>query len=186
MCNRRVRWRVRIDEGGVSDEEFLQEVLAHIDMLYNLARQRTSDMQAAEDLVQETYARALRGWRRARPDKTAPWLATICLNVARSQHRRRTARPVEVLDPDPGVEMASREDTAEQALGELDRAAVQRALAQLSSVQREAITLMDMCGFTSAQVAEMTGTPRNTVLTRVHRGHKRLAALLEEMTRRDP
>jgi RNA polymerase sigma-70 factor (ECF subfamily) len=173
-------------KGSVSDEEFLEEALAHLDMVFNLARRRTSGIQEAEDLVQETYLRALRGWRRARPERTAPWLATICLNVARSHHRRRAARPPEVLDPAPGLETPSPEDTAEQALDTLDRVAVHRALLGLSVEQREAITLMDLCGFTSGQVAEMLGVPRNTVLTRVHRGHKRLVVLLKEITRRDP
>ena len=170
----------------MSDEEFLEEALAHLDMVFNLARRWTPGIQEAEDLVQETYLRALRSWRRERPERTAPWLATICLNVARSQHRRRAARPPEVLDPEPGLGTPSPDDTAEQALGALDRAAVHRALMHLSVEQREAITLMDLCGFTSGQVAEILGVPRNTVLTRVHRGHKRLAVLLEEMTRRDP
>ena len=40
---------------------------------------------------------------------------------------------------------------------------------------------MDLCGFTAAQVAELTGSPRGTILARVHRGHKRLAELLEEV-----
>jgi RNA polymerase sigma-70 factor (ECF subfamily) len=56
---------------------------------------------------------------------------------------------------------------------------VHRALWQLPAPQREAITLMDLCGFTAAEVATMTGTPRGTILARVHRGHKRLAALLQ-------
>jgi RNA polymerase sigma-70 factor, ECF subfamily len=56
---------------------------------------------------------------------------------------------------------------------------VHRALWQLPSPQREAITLMDLCGFTAAEVAAMTGAPRGTILARVHRGRKRLAALLQ-------
>jgi RNA polymerase sigma-70 factor (ECF subfamily) len=59
--------------------------------------------------------------------------------------------------------------------------AVHEALWQLPAAQREAITLMDLCGLTAAQVATMTGAPRGTVLARVHRGHKRLAELLEEV-----
>lgn len=169
----------------MSDEEFVQEAMAHIDMLHNLARRLTHGREAAEDLVQETYVRALQGWRRAHPERMAPWLATICLNAARSQYRRRVARPAEVLEAEPGVRQPSADDTASQALHTLDRDAINAALEQLPSQQREAITLMDLCGFTAAQASEILGAPRNTVLTRVHRGHKRLASLLEEVIRRD-
>jgi RNA polymerase sigma-70 factor (ECF subfamily) len=50
----------------------------------------------------------------------------------------------------------------------------------LPEEQRIAITLMDLDGFTAAQVANMTGSPRGTVLARVHRGRKKLARLLEK------
>jgi RNA polymerase sigma-70 factor (ECF subfamily) len=169
----------------VSEDEFLQESLAHLDMLYNLARRMTSTREEAEDLVQETYLRALQGWRRKRPDRMSPWLVTICLNNARSRHRRRSARPPEVLAPEPGEDFPSPDDTAAEAIGALDVAAVHGAMAQLPCEQREAIALMDLCGFTAAEAADVLRIPRNTVLSRVHRGHKRLAALLEEVTRLD-
>jgi RNA polymerase sigma-70 factor (ECF subfamily) len=170
----------------VADEEFLEESLLHVDMLYSLARRMTSSHQDAEDLVQETYLRALEGWRRRRPQRMAPWLATICLNTARSQHRRRKARPGEVLRADPEEAFPAAIDTAAEAIGALDAEAVHQALSQLPPRQREAIALMDLCGFTATQVGAMLLVPRNTVLSRVHRGHKRLAELLEEARRYDP
>jgi RNA polymerase sigma-70 factor (ECF subfamily) len=50
----------------------------------------------------------------------------------------------------------------------------------LPQAQRVAITLMDLCGFTAAQVARITGAPRGTVLARVHRGRKALARSLSD------
>jgi RNA polymerase sigma-70 factor (ECF subfamily) len=170
----------------VGDEEFLQSVLEHLDMLYNLARRLTSNRPEAEDLVQETCVRALRGWRRRPPDQVRPWLATICLNTARSAYRFRGARPTEVLDPDTGLDVAAASDTEAAALSNLMGAAVHEAMWQLPFAQREAVTLMDLCGFTAAEVATMTGSPRGTILARVHRGHKRLAELLEEVAPGDP
>jgi RNA polymerase sigma-70 factor (ECF subfamily) len=163
----------------VADEDFSQTALDHLDMLYNLARRLVPSRHEAEDLVQETYVRALRGWRRQPPRDVGPWLATICLNVARSQRRWRAVRAAEVLDPDPGAEVASSLDTAEDAMARMVGDAVHRALWKLPAAQREAIALMDLCGFTAAQVGELTGAPRGTVLARAHRGHKRLAELLE-------
>jgi RNA polymerase sigma-70 factor, ECF subfamily len=165
----------------VGDEAFLQATLDHLDMLYNLARRLAASRQEAEDLVQETYVRALRGWRRHPPEQVRPWLATICLNTARSAYRQRGARPTEILDPQPGVDVASTHDTAATAISHVIGDAVHQAMWQLPEAQREAITLMDLCGFTASQVSELTGVPRGTVLARVHRGHKRLARLLEEV-----
>lgn len=169
----------------MGDDEFIQEALPHLDMLYNLARRLTYSRDEAEDLVQETYMRALRGWRRSRPDHISPWLATICMNAARSERRRRAVRPTEVLRPEPGEGMTSPADTADEALAELDADAVRASLAQLPLQQREAIALMDLGGFTASQAAQILGVPRNTVLSRVHRGHKRLALLLDEVIHRD-
>jgi RNA polymerase sigma-70 factor (ECF subfamily) len=170
----------------VSDDEFLQEALVHLDMLYNLARRLSLSREEAEDLVQETCAKAFDAWRRKRPERMSPWLVTICLNEARSRHRRRSARPAEVLDPEPGIGIPSTADTAAQAIDSMDADAVHEALNRLAPEQREAVTLMDLCGFTAAQVGEILRVSRNTVLSRVHRGHKRLAVLLEEVTRLDP
>ncbi|MEW2382612.1 sigma-70 family RNA polymerase sigma factor [Micromonospora sp. NPDC047707] len=168
--------------GGLmsDDDEFLHAVSEHLDLVYNLARRLTRSRPAAEDLVQETYLRALRGWRRRPPEDVRAWLATICLNTARTGYRREAARPAEVLDPDAGVTLVSAHDTAAEAISAAVRDQVHQAMWQLPAAQREAITLMDLCGFTAAQVATMTGTPRGTILARVHRGHKRLAALLQQ------
>lgn len=164
----------------MSDDEFLKAVLAHLDMLYGIARGFGWSRQDAEDLVQETCARALPAWRRRPPDRVRPWLAAVCLNTARQAHRRRLVRPPETLDGEPGIGLASPLDTAEQALARVARDAVCRALWQLTAGQREAIALMDLCGFSAAQAAELMGVARGTVLARVHRGRKRLAVLLED------
>ena len=63
-------------------------------------------------------------------------------------------------------------------VGALTAALVHRALATLSEEQRVAVTLVDLCGFTSAEAAGILGCPRGTVLSRVHRGRKALARLL--------
>jgi RNA polymerase sigma-70 factor (ECF subfamily) len=161
------------------DDEFLEETLAHLDLVYNLARRFTDTPDDAEDLVQETFAKALDGWRRGRPQRVAPWLATICLNAARSRHRRRRSRPVEVFGTQAEAPATDETDRA------TDQLEIRRALDQLPAHEREAVVLMDLCGFTAAEVGRMLGAPRNTVLSRVHRGHKRLAQLLRE-TRREP
>jgi RNA polymerase sigma-70 factor, ECF subfamily len=166
--------------GLMSDEEFLQTVGEHLDLVYNLARRLSRSRPDAEDLVQETFLRALRSWRRRPPNDVRAWLCTICLNAARGEWRHTRIRSAEVLDPHAGTLGASLHDTAAEAIDGLLREKVHQALWRLPAAQREAITLMDLCGFTAAEVAAMTGTPRGTILARVHRGHKRLASLLQQ------
>ena len=68
----------------------------------------------------------------------------------------------------------------EEALANIDRASVSRALARVPEEQRLAIVLMDLAGHSASEAAEMLGCPRNTVLSRVFRGRQRLASLLVE------
>lgn len=163
--------------GGDMDDvgQVLQE---HLEMVHALARRLTRSRPEAEDLVQETCLRALRAWHRGAPDDPRAWLATICLNTARSAWRR-PVHTREVLDSDAGGDAVSPHDTAAAAIARTVRDEVHRALWQLPEAQREAITLMDLCGFTASQVGQMLDVPRGTVLARVHRGHKRLVNLLE-------
>lgn len=171
--------RDRDEQGG--DREFLEAFHENLDRLHSLARGLTRCAQDAEDLLQETCLLALRGWRRRRPDSPGAWLATVCLNASRSAHRRRAARPCEVAADTWLLERPDEQaDTADQALAGVDAQRVRDALDQLAAPQREAITLMDLGGYTAAQVAEITGAPRGTVLARVHRGRKALAALLDD------
>jgi len=165
-------------------DEFLVATLGSADLVYNLARRLVRDEEAARDLVQETYLRAFESWRRhRRSDRPGPWLATICMNAARSQLRRAGARPQELLDAQAGAEVSSPADVAADALAAIDKAAVHRGLWELPESQRIAITLMDLCGLSASEVARVTGSPRSTILSRVHRGRKALAARLGKEVR---
>lgn len=170
---------MRSTAGHLDDQEFATAALSHHGMLYALARRFVHSPLEAEDIVQETYLRALQSWRRRRPDQIRPWLATICVNVARSHYRQRQARPAEALHPNPGMSICSPLDTAEEAIARLTGRRVHVALKRLPSAQRTAVVLMDMCGFTAAAAAQLLGVPRGTILARVHRGRKRLAELLD-------
>ncbi len=105
-------------------------------------------------------------------------MATICLNLTRSWLRKASTHREWVTDEIAGGTSGA---TAEsEALQRLGSDAVHAALRELSEEQRAAITLMDLNGFTAKETARITGAPRNTVLSRVHRGRKRLASLLEK------
>jgi RNA polymerase sigma-70 factor (ECF subfamily) len=164
---------------GADQEQFLQATLRHADVLHALARRLAPQPADAADIVQETYLRAYTAWSRYQPEDTGAWLATICLNVGRDQLRRHARRHAAMTDA-PLPELASDADTEQQALEHESTDRVHALLMRLPAAQRIAITLMDVCGFTAAQVATITGAPRGTVLARVHRGRKRLALNLIE------
>jgi RNA polymerase sigma-70 factor (ECF subfamily) len=169
-----------------NDDEFLQATLPALDLVHNLARRFTMARADAEDLVQDTYLRAWQAWTAGnRPRRAEPWLATICLNLGRDRLRRAALRSEFAVEP--AREPAADVDVEAAAIDRVERAQIERALWALSEEQRVAIVLMDVVGFTAAEVASITGSPRGTVLARVHRGRKALARLVgEEASRREP
>jgi RNA polymerase sigma-70 factor (ECF subfamily) len=174
----------------VNDDErtFLEATLPYLDDVYRVARHAGNDHHRAEDLVQETYLRAYAAFAGHRGPSTKAWLVTICLNLARSEGRRRARRPQETAGAAGYEPPATGAGVPEEAFARLDRQTVERAVALLPEDQRVAVVLMDLAGHSASEVATMLGCPRNTVLSRVHRGHQRLAALLapEDVSRDVP
>jgi RNA polymerase sigma-70 factor (ECF subfamily) len=169
-------------------DEFLRATMGAVDLVYNLSRRMTDRRQDAEDLVQDTFLQAFRAWAdHRRPKRVEPWLATICLNLARSRYRSRARRPSEVPFEEWMVESRSDADPESSALQEIEREQLYRAIRELPTEQRVAITLVDLSEFSTYEAAEAMGTPRGTVLSRLHRGRRALARLLgdriEEVTR---
>jgi RNA polymerase sigma-70 factor (ECF subfamily) len=165
----------------VSNDDFLQATMGAMDLVYNIARRMVPRREDAEDLVQETYLAAFRAWQdHRRPKRVEPWMATICLNLARSGYRHRARRPQEVLweemAPATGIG-----DPEVETMAALDRRALYRAMAALPEEQRTAIALVDLAGFSTAEAARIMGTPRGTVLSRVHRGRRALATQLRPL-----
>ena len=173
---------------GVDHRLFLEATLPHLDAVYQVARHAAREGQDPEDLVQETYLRAYAAFGSYRGGNARAWLAAICLNVARSQARRRRRRPWEVsghglLDVLPRPRADGGEgvaDVADVVIAGLDAEEVSRCLGRRPEPQRVCIALMDVAGYTAREAAEVLGCPRGTVLARVHRGRGRLAQLLAE------
>lgn len=162
------------------EQEFLEATLPHVDTVYRVARHLGVDRWNAEDLVQETYLRAFAAFSTHVGPSTRAWLVTICCNLARSEGRRRARRVEEHLGSveDDDLAHSGDADVYREVQARLDNQAVAHALSTLSEEQRLAIVLMDLAGHTAAEVAQMLGVPRGTVLARVHRGHRKLAHLL--------
>lgn len=157
-----------------------------MDMLYALAR-RAVPGDEAQDLVQDTFLAAYRAWvEHRRPERVEPWLATICLNLARSRYRHRQRRPQEVPLDEAVGRLDSRDDPAERALAAVDADAVHRAMWTLPEEQRIAIALVDLADMSVLDAAAAMGSPKGTVLSRLHRGRRALATMLSEHREQTP
>ncbi len=161
------------------------EALTHLDGLYNLARWLVRDPAEAEDLVQETYLRALRGFHQFQAGTNLrAWLFQILRNTFFTQYRRRSREP-EAVDPDVLDTLASRrgaeragESSSGVANGTLN-ADLRAALEQLPDEQRAVVVLADIEDFTMGEVASILGCPVGTVKSRLFRAR----AILQERLR---
>jgi RNA polymerase sigma-70 factor, ECF subfamily len=166
-----------------------REVLAHADVLHNLARYLTGNTADADDLVQETYARALRAADQFTPGTNLKaWLCRILRNTFLSVYRRQRHDPVVGgLDTvNPGVPTA----TEETFLGdlELDRLRkvvgeeIEQALMSLGDDARTVI-LLDLDGLTEVEVSNVLGCPVGTVKSRLARARAALRRRLGDYAR---
>jgi RNA polymerase sigma-70 factor (ECF subfamily) len=165
------------DPGGSLPEQ----ALAHVDELYGLARHLCATPSDAEDLVQETYARALGGAARlAAGSNLRAWLFRILRNCFIDQARRKKI-VLEIAD-DTVADRPAHEvwDTAAlDQLRYLAAADLERALATLS-VELRFIVLLDAQGFHEAEIAEIARCAPGTVKSRLFRARARLRAALQE------
>jgi RNA polymerase sigma-70 factor (ECF subfamily) len=152
------------------DDRFHLEAVACLDSLYRFARSLARDTHVAEDLVQESYVRALRAARR--PEDAAgirPWLFTILHNVWRNERRR--PHP-ESFDARPElVRGVSNREVSRDA--ELDRRAAAERLAGvlegLADPYRSVVLLRFGEGFSYQEIAQILGCPAGTVMSRLSR-----------------
>ncbi len=154
-------------------DEFAGLALSYQEELAAFARRLTTNVADADDLVQTTYERAFRAWRSLR-DRSAcrSWLFRIARNVFLNDERAQAARPELQL-----VDLDERRDAPvipADVVEQLDARALEYALSNLPSDQREAVLLCDLWGFTYAEIAEITGVPVGTVRSRIARGRARV------------
>ncbi len=165
---------------------FETDAIPHMRQMYFAALRLTRDRCDAEDLIQETFARAYQKFDQFTPGTNLrAWLYRIMSRTFLGMCRARSRRPAEVLAaavPDPvgdhgGLATASSGAEA-QALGRVNDSAVMRALADLPSQFKTVIYLSDVEGYQYAEIAALMGTPLGTVMSRIHRGRQMLRAKL--------
>jgi RNA polymerase sigma-70 factor (ECF subfamily) len=152
-------------------EDFERLYEDHAQGLFSFVSYRTGDRTLAEDVVADTFERALKARRRFDPRKATAktWLYSIALNRLRDIARREQtkARTLERIGPP--------ESGDDLAFGRIeDRDAVARALAGLSAEEREVVALRYGGDLTVREVAELIGEPLTTVEGRVYRALRKL------------
>lgn len=161
---------------------FEATAVPHMDTLYDAALRLTGERARAQDLTQETMLRALRSFSTFKPGTNCKaWLLRIQYNLFCTQYRKDRRLPLVWLDSsdEPRAEPPSYEPgPEEQAVREMDRESVRRAIALLPEEFRTAVTLVDIHGLSCAEAAEVMGVPRGTILSRLHRARRRLERLL--------
>jgi RNA polymerase sigma-70 factor, ECF subfamily len=159
---------------------FEEDALALSDQVYRVARHLVGSREEAEDLMQETYARAFRSWRSFTPGTNLrAWLLRILtnLNIDRGRRIQRTPdqQPLEEGDyflynklEEPG-DATSDEDRVVQRLSQND---VVDALSAVPHDFRDVVVLVDIGDFTYADAAQILDIPVGTVMSRLHRGRR--------------
>ncbi len=168
---------------------FEEEALGLADQVYRVARRLVGSREEAEDLVQETYARAFRSWRSFTPGTNMrAWLLRILtnLNVDRGRRIQRTpqTQPLEESDYYLANKLASTggEEALEQeqVVERLSQDSVVTALSEIPPQFREVVVLVDIGDFTYADAAQILDMPIGTVMSRLHRGRRALKQKLAE------
>jgi RNA polymerase sigma-70 factor (ECF subfamily) len=159
---------------------FEAQALPHLDAAYNLARWLSRSPADADDIVQDAMLRAFRGFDGFRGGDAKAWLLTIVRNCWRSAGaatRRRSHTPIE----DENL-VAGEADPEEAAIQSGARRRLDSLVAQLPEEFREVLILREMEDMSYREIAEITGAPIGTVMSRLARARASLREIAKDCT----
>lgn len=187
---------VRVDRDKESATErrkrFERDALQYMNQLYGAALRYTKNPDDAQDLVQDTYAKAYTSFHQFEPGTNLKaWLyrvlTTTFINNYRKDQRRPQTSDSELEDwqlADAASHTSDQGKSAEDVVLEnLPDSDIKRALAEIPEEFRMAVYLADVEGFSYKEIADIVGVPTGTVMSRLHRGRKQLRERLTEYAR---
>jgi RNA polymerase sigma-70 factor (ECF subfamily) len=177
----------------IRSQDFEEQVLEHLDMLYAVALRLTRNTADAQDLMQNTLVKALRFHDKFKEGTyIKAWLLTILRNTFINEYRRKVRRPtfVELTGAEPAADIGPDPDmpyesatSSQEALMELLDDQVKEAIESLPDDFRNAVIMADLQDKSYKEIAEAMDCPLGTVMSRLYRGRKLLRAQLEDYAR---
>ena len=172
---------MKVPEERASAATFEELAMPLFDQLYNFARWLTQDTAEAEDLVQETYTKALRGFSSFQAGTNfRAWMYRILRNSFLSS--RTGLKTMVAIDEEADENLLPAENTTPESIliEQANRAIVQQALAELPVPFREILLLCEVEEMSYQEIAETLAIPMGTVMSRLFRARKALRDLLRK------
>ncbi len=162
---------------------FEEAVLPHLDAAFNLARWLVRNSTDAQDLVQEAYLRAWKGFAGFHGGDARPWILTIVRNTCYTWLRNHSRRNLTVeFDEHVHTQESSVPNPERTFYENANREVLEQALQQLPAEFRESIVLRELEGLSYREISEIAGIPVGTVMSRLARARARLRDCISAAT----